>query len=326
MPQNNPVKGGWLWSINPLSILLWPLSLIFCVLVRIRYQLYKHNILSSEKVSLPVIVVGNISLGGNGKTPFVHSLLRLLIQHGYQPGILTRGYKSDYEHQISLLAGGDTSDRAGDEANMLSELCQCPIAVGADRVKSAKQLIQQFPDLDCLITDDGLQHYALARDVEIVVQREQACGNGFCLPAGPMREPRSRLQSVDLVVERDGEHITENLGRCWNLLQPEKNCALSDFGGQQVDALAGIGFPQLFFDALRAQGLDIRPHPFADHHIFNAGDISAFQQSPLLVTHKDAVKLRPFASANMWVVPLELTLSDALQSRIINILESKLHG
>jgi len=326
MSQNNPVKGGWLWSINPISIALWPLSLIFCMLVRVRYQLYKLNILTSEKVSLPVIVVGNISLGGNGKTPFVQSLLRLLTQQGYQAGILTRGYKSDYEHQTTLLSGGDTSDRAGDEANMLSELCQCPIAVGADRVKSAKQLIQQFPELDCLITDDGLQHYALDRDVEIVVQREQACGNGFCLPAGPLREPRSRLQTVDLVVERDGDHITEKLGRCWNLLEPEKSRELIDFRGQPLDALAGIGFPHLFFDALRAQGLEIKPHPFADHHIFSAVDIEPFQQSPLLVTHKDAVKLRAFARDNIWVVPLELTLSDALQSRIINTLESKFHG
>ena len=326
MSQQNPIRGSWLWSLNPLSIMLWPLSQIFCVLVQIRYQLYKRNILASEKVSVPVIVVGNISLGGNGKTPFVQSLLQLLTQQGYRPGILTRGYKSDYEHETTLLANAATSQRAGDEANMLSELCQCPIAVGADRVKSARLLIQQFPELDCLITDDGLQHYALARDIEIVVQREQGYGNGLCLPAGPLRESRSRLRTVDLVVERDGADVTERFGRCWNLLQPEKTCALSDFIGQPVDALAGIGFPQLFFAALQAQGLDIRPHPFADHQIFSADDMAAFQQSPLLVTHKDAVKLRAFASANMWVVPLELTLSDALQSRLRSLIESKLHG
>lgn len=319
-------QGWWLWSKNPLSLLLWPLSLLFCLLVMLRIKLYRRGTLKSKKLSLPVVVVGNISLGGNGKTPFVVSLIKLLKQRGYKPGILTRGYKSDYEQEITLLNHAQISDRAGDEANMLSELCDCPIAVGANRVETAQALLEKYPSLDLLVTDDGLQHYKMARDIEIVVQREQAYGNGFCLPAGPLREPMSRLLQVDLVVDRDGSEITEEFGSCWNLLEPDRQCSLSEFKGQKVFALAGIGFPELFFAALREQGLELQTQAFKDHESYTQHDLLPFKDVPLLVTHKDGVKLRPFATKNIWVVPLELTLSDDLQYRLISLIESQLHG
>lgn len=326
MPDNKQQQGAWLWSINPLSLMLWPLSLLFCLLVRIRFQLYRRGLLRSERVAVPVIVVGNISLGGNGKTPVVQLLVKLLASQGYTPGVLTRGYRSDFEHQTTLLSDGKTSDRAGDEANMLSELCACPIAVGADRVKSARQLIEQFPQLDCLVTDDGLQHYALARDIEVVVQRKKAYGNGYCLPAGPLREPLSRIKRTDLLIDRDGGDIAERFGPCWNLVRPDLRRDLSEFSGQKIRALAGIGFPQLFFEALRAEGLDVESHAYADHETYSVRDIEPLCDAPLLVTHKDAVKLRSFATDNIWVVPLELTLSDDLQYRLRSLIESKLHG
>ena len=326
MSANSRQKGWWLWSKNPVSLMLWPLSLLFCLLVQIRAFLYQRQFLKSTKLAIPVVIVGNISLGGNGKTPVVASLLSLLLKQGYQPGILTRGYKSDHEQETTILSQAQISDKAGDEANMLSELCKCPIAVGANRVKSASALIKLFPDLDILITDDGLQHYALARDFEIIVQRQQAYGNGFCLPAGPLREPQSRLLTADLVINRDGTDVSEQLGTCWNLTQPDQQCELSDFVGQKVYALAGIGFPELFFDALREQGLELECHAFSDHETFTPQHLSAFKNAPLLVTHKDAVKLRPFATENIWVVPLELNLSDDLQYRLITLLERKLNG
>ncbi len=327
MPQNSRQKGWWLWSKNPVALMLWPISLLFCLLVLIRIQLYRWQFLKSEKISVPVIVVGNISLGGNGKTPFVVSLVQLLQQRGFQPGILTRGYKSDHEQETTILSQSATSDRAGDEANMLSELCGCPLGIGANRVKSASTLIQQFPQIDMLVMDDGLQHYALQRDIEIIVQREQSYGNGFCIPAGPLREPRSRLQQVDLVVDRDGSELSEQFGFCWNLNHPEQQCELADFKDQNVNALAGIGFPELFFGALRQQGLNlVSSRSFSDHETFTLQDIMTFNQAPLLVTHKDAVKLRSFATDNIWVVPLELTLSDDLQYQLLSLLESKLDG
>lgn len=319
-------KGAWLWSKNPLAYLLWPFSLVFCLLVFLRYQLYQWHWLKSWRIGKPVIVVGNISIGGNGKTPVVHSLVKLLRAEGYHPGILTRGYKSDYEGQAIVLTPGEITERAGDEANMLSELCACPMGVGADRVRTGKKLLENFPQIDVVIADDGLQHYSLARDVEIIVRRQQAMGNGFCLPAGPLREPEKRLLQCDMVVDRDSGDTVEKFADCWNLVQPEITRAVTTFRGQPVNAIAGIGFPEIFFNALREQGLDVQSRAFADHHEFSPDDLAFNNTLPLLVTHKDAVKIRPFATDNIWVVPLELTLSNDLQYRFLKIVESKIHG
>jgi len=319
-------RGWWLWSVNPLSLLLWPLSMVFCLLVIVRRRLYQWQWLKSCQLDKPVIVVGNISVGGTGKTPVVQTLVSLLQDKGMKPAILTRGYKSDFETETVLLAESATSERAGDEANMLSEISRCPIAVGADRIKSAEELLLNFPEVDILIADDGLQHYAMRRDMEIIVFRTRANGNGFCLPAGPLREPMSRLAQANLVIDRDSEEVSEQLGRCWNLQNPELTRQLDSFQGQEVGALAGIGFPQLFFNALQQHDLQIKSHAFPDHYQFSQQDLLPFKQRPLLVTHKDAVKLRQYGAENIWVVPLELKLSDDLQCRFFNILEPKLHG
>ncbi len=324
---SQPIHAGWwLWRLNPLALLLWPLSLIFCALVTVRRKLYQLGILKSSALTVPVVVVGNISVGGNGKTPIVVSLIKLLQQKGYQAGVLTRGYKSDLAQDYLILQQGMTSERAGDEANMLSELCNCPVAIGADRVAAGQALLQQVPELDLIICDDGLQHYALKRDAEIIVKRQLALGNGFCLPAGPLREPLSRLSQCDVLIEREGKQIVQQTGVCWNLSAPQQTAALESFRGQTVYALAAIGFPELFFEQLRRAGLTIIANAFADHYAFSRLDIEGFADKPLLVTHKDAVKLRAFGCDNIWVVPLELTLSDDLQLKLLNLLESKLNG
>ena len=322
--QSSPRDGWWLWSRNPLSIILWPLSLLFCALVRLRRHLYERGWLSSSKPAVPVVVVGNISLGGSGKTPVVECLVRSLKTRGYQPGILTRGYKSDLGDGSLLLNGGEVASIAGDEANMLSELCACPIAVGADRVASASALLAAHPEIDVLVTDDGLQHYALARDIEIIVRRDRALGNRWCLPAGPLREPMSRLADCDLLIDRDV--VGEKIETCWNLAQPTELRALSDFAGQQVHALAGIGFPETFFRGLRDAGLEVTGHAFADHHEFRHSDLPQTDGRALFVTHKDAVKLRAIAPGNTWVVRLELELPDDLQYRFLQLVESARNG
>ena len=326
MPEAITRAGWWLWSLNPLALLLWPLSWLFCGIVRLRRTLYRRGMLASSRLDRPVIVVGNISVGGNGKTPVVHVLVRLLRERGYHPGILTRGYKSDHEGEVLVLDQSDGDVRAGDEANMLAELCACPIAVSADRVSAGRTLLQRHPEIDVLIADDGLQHYALERDIEIIVNRIQAQGNGLCLPAGPLREPLSRLQQCDLLIQRDSDDLDESLGVCWNLANPEHKRDLSSFCDHPVHALAGIGFPDLFFAALAKRGLDVTRHAFPDHHEFTRRDLPGGDDAPLLVTHKDAVKLRSIAGPNTWVVPLVLTLSDALQYRFFKLLESRLHG
>jgi len=319
-------QGIWLWSINPLSVSLWPLSKLFCLLTWIRYQFFQWKLFKSTELAATVLVVGNITVGGNGKTPIVIALFRLLQSKGYKVGILSRGYKSDYEQSINLLTKGETSDKAGDEANMLSELCRCPIAIGADRVSSGQILLKKFPDTEILLSDDGLQHYSMQRDIEFAVRRYAAEGNGFCLPAGPLREPKSRLDRCDLIIDREGEDITENFGKCWNLKDPSQVRSLNEFCQQTIYAVAGIGFPELFFKSLEKLGLDVITQAYADHYIFKESDLSAKADKPLLVTHKDAVKLRKFGLNNIWVVPLDLTLSNKLQSTIVKLVESKING
>lgn len=291
------------------------------MLVLIRRRLYLSQIIKPTSFPVPIIIVGNITVGGNGKTPVVIAIQFWLKQLGYQVGIVNRGYKSGAENELLILNAANTSPLAGDEANMLSELCTCPIGIGADRVAVTEHLLSQYPDVDCILADDGLQHYQLERDIEIAIKRERAMGNGFCLPAGPLRERRSRLQQVDLVIDRDSEDVKENFGLLWQLEQPEQTCTLTSFSGQTVHALAGIGLPELFFQALETEGLKVVPHAYEDHHPFELQDIPTEPDYPILVTHKDAVKLRQFRNKNIWVVPLELQLSDDVQYQLKNLLQ-----
>ncbi|MBL7002783.1 MAG: tetraacyldisaccharide 4'-kinase [Gammaproteobacteria bacterium] len=313
-------SGEWLWSKNLLSLSLYPLSLLFCGLTKLRKLAYELGLFHAVKISCPVVVVGNLSVGGNGKTPVVISLISLLKQKGYRPGIVLRGYKSQAEGTISVLQKGEQNSLVGDEANMLSTICECPIAVGLDRPKAAQALSDQ--DLvDIIISDDGLQHYALARDVEVVVQRQMAMGNGWCLPAGPLREPVSRLKTVDLVVERDQADVIESLSTTWSLSNQDETKELSEFVGQKVHAIAGIGFPSVFFDALRAIGLEVIEHHFQDHYDFVIEDLEFADNLPILMTHKDAVKLQHYQLENSWVVSLKLELSDTIQTKFLKLIQ-----
>ena len=319
-------QGWWLWSVNPVSILLVPLSLLFYLLSCLRRLAYRLHILKSTPLPVTTIVVGNITLGGNGKTPVVMALFQLLQDRGYRPAIITRGYKSGNERKIQILSDGKIDEGVGDEANMISEICRCPIGVGSNRVAAALQILDQYPEINVIISDDGLQHYALRRDIDIAVYRHVAFGNGLLIPAGPLREPRGRLKDFDVTVNRDGDQIIESLGKAWNLANPEQECDISDFKERQVHALAGIGFPELFFASLRQPGLDLIEHVFPDHHQFTAEELILNPDLPILITHKDSVKLRGLARDNIWVVPLNLELSGTLQDRLFQLLESRHHG
>jgi subfamily B ATP-binding cassette protein MsbA len=319
-------QGWWLWSMNPFAIMLMPISLIFYVSASLRRLSYRIGILRSHKLPVTTIVVGNITLGGNGKTPIVIALYELLQSRGFRVGIITRGYKSGNEHRIQILSNGMISAAVGDEANMMSEICRCPIGVGANRVGAARQILQQFPDIDVILSDDGLQHYALKRDIEIAVCRYMALGNGLMLPAGPLREPRSRLRQVDITINRDSDQVVESLGEVWNLAQPETRRDISDFQGKQVHALAGIGFPEIFFASLAQMGLDVIEHKYPDHHEFKAQELNLKPELPILVTHKDAVKLKVMARDNVWVVPLHIELGAELNEQIIDLLEKHRRG
>jgi len=324
--SNQRRQGWWLWSMNPFAILLMPISLMFYLIASVRRLSYRIGILRSHKLPVTTIVVGNITLGGNGKTPIVIALFELLQSRGFRVAIITRGYKSGNEGRIQILHDGIISAAVGDEANMMSEICRCPIGVGANRVGSARQILQQFPDIDVILSDDGLQHYALKRDIEIAVCRYMALGNGLMLPAGPLREPRSRLRKVDITINRDSDQVVESLGEVWNLAQPEIRRNISDFHGQQVHALAGIGFPEIFFASLAQMGIDVIEHEYPDHHEFRAQELNMKPVLPILVTHKDAVKLKTIARDNVWVVPLHIELGAELTEQIMNLLENRRRG
>ena len=320
------LQGWWLWSINPISILLMPLALVFYGLANLRRSAYRLRLLKSTQLPVTTIVVGNITLGGNGKTPVVIALLKLLQRKGYQPAIITRGYKSGNEAKQQFLQDGQINTDVGDEANMISEICHCPIGIGADRVTVAYQLLEKYPRTDILLSDDGLQHYALQRDIEIAVCRYLAFGNGLLIPAGPLRESRNRLKSFDLVINRDGDEITELFNYVWNLAEPDRQRHITEFRNQQVHALAGIGFPDVFFASLKQVGIHVIEHEFPDHHEFTARDIALQPDLPILVTHKDAVKLHSINHDDIWVVPLQLELSQNLQNQLLQLLERKHHG
>jgi subfamily B ATP-binding cassette protein MsbA len=319
-------QGWWLWSMNPMAILLMPVSLVFYASASLRRLAYRMRLLRSKKLPVTTIVVGNITLGGNGKTPIVIALYQLLKARGYHVGIITRGYKSGHEKVVQVLNDGLTNAAVGDEANMMSEICRCPIGVGADRVAAANRILQQYPDIQIILSDDGLQHYRLRRDIEIAVCRYMALGNGLMLPAGPLREPRSRLRQVDIVINRDSDQVVESLGEVWNLQQPEIRRDISEFNGKQVHALAGIGFPEIFFASLAQMGIDAIEHEYPDHHEFSARELNLKPDLPILVTHKDAVKLKAIARDNVWVVPLDIELGEELRNQVLQLLESRHHG
>ncbi|MGD8347882.1 MAG: lipid A export permease/ATP-binding protein MsbA [Gammaproteobacteria bacterium] len=319
-------QGWWLWSMNPLSISLMPLAAVFYLIMSLRRIAYRLGIIRSRRLPVTTVVVGNITLGGNGKTPIVIALYQLFRELGYRPAIITRGYKSGNEQNIQILHDGESDAAVGDEANMISEICHCPIGVGANRVRAAKLILERFPETNLILSDDGLQHYALKRDIEIAVCRFLSLGNGLMLPAGPLREPRERLRQVDVTIDRDSDQVTESLGEVWNLANPQLRRHISEFQGQQVHALAGIGFPEIFFASLLQMGIDLIEHEFPDHHEFTVQDLNLKPDLPILVTHKDAVKLKGFARTNIWVVPLQIEFSEALRDQILKLLEERHHG
>lgn len=320
---------------SALTLALWPVSLAFRAAVAMRRALYRHGILRTVEVGVPVVVVGNITVGGTGKTPLVAHLAGALAQRGYTPGIVSRGYGATSVHIAPLIVGrDDDAARVGDEPLLLAR-AGFPVAVARDRVAAARALLDAYPSCDMIVADDGLQHYRLARDVEIVVvDGTRALGNGSLLPAGPLREPASRLDDVDAVVVSIGsEGAPPKLGRRSFVLwlegdvfrrvdDPLIDAPASSFARGNVHALAGIGNPARFFDALQAMGIDAVRHPFPDHHRYVAADLAIDGASAILMTEKDAVKCAMFADARCWSLPVRARVDAAL----VDLIEEKIRG
>lgn len=301
---------------GPGMIALLPAAWLFRGVVAFRRWLYRRGFLKINHFPVPLIVVGNITIGGTGKTPFVIWLVRHLRGAGYRPGIVSRGYRGKATAWPQMVTAESDPSRVGDEAVLLAQRCRCPVAVAPDRSAAVRMLLENG-DCDIIISDDGMQHYAMGRDIEIVVvDGERRFGNGQLLPAGPLREPVDRLREVNLVIVNGGEVRSEESSLTvmgsylYNLAEPSRRTEISRFGGQSVHAVAGIGHPERFFDLLRDNGIDVISHPFGDHHAFNADELVFGDDKAVLMTEKDAVKCAPFAMAHHWVVGIE-TAPDA---------------
>ncbi|HET9679305.1 MAG TPA: tetraacyldisaccharide 4'-kinase [Gammaproteobacteria bacterium] len=315
---------------------LWliPFSWLFAALSALRRWFYRKGIFNVITLPVPVIVVGNITVGGTGKTPMTLAVVQLLQQQGHKPGIVLRGYKGQGGNNISVTADSDPAI-VGDEAVLLAQRSACPVIVGKDRPAAAQQLLAEHT-VDCIVSDDGLQHYRLARDLEIaVVDGARSFGNGWLLPVGPLREPAKRLQQTDVIVI-NGKSNQSYVGNALNM-QLQADTAidlisgarrhLSDFQGQSVHGVAGIGNPQRFFQTLRQQGINVLEHPLPDHASIGVSDLAFDDTLPVMMTEKDAVKCcnRALPENRYWYLPVSADFNAAdkahLDTALANIFD-----
>ena len=301
------------YRLSIVSILLLPLAVLFGLASALRRLLYRCGLLAARRLAVPVIVVGNLTVGGTGKTPLVQWMAARLQAAGRSPGIVLRGYGSGSAAPREV-AGGDDARSAGDEAVLLAQGCSCPVWTGSDRARAAMALLAAHPHCDLILCDDGLQHYGLARDIEIAVEDERGHGNGLLLPAGPLREPSSRR--VDATVVNGAFDAINNRalplrsGRVFGMrLQPAGMAWLNgaavtaqELAGKRLHAVAGIGNPRRFFRTLQAMGLDFQPHAFPDHHPYVSADLDFAECDAVLMTQKDAVKCRAFGRDDVIVL------------------------
>ena len=326
---------GW-WRTRGLpAVLLAPLALLFGLLAWLRRSLYRVQVLRSVRPPLPVIVVGNVAVGGSGKTPVVDWLASTFRAAGRHPGIVSRGHGGRIDTVAAVPPAGDPA-RFGDEPVLLARLTGCPVVVGRDRPAAIRELLRLHPECDLVIADDGMQHYRLQRDVEVAVVDEAVLGNRWLLPAGPLREPLSRLDEVDVLIAHGplSARLRAVLGAqvivpmrlegalLRSLPDPLHMVALASLAGRRVHAVAGIGRPQRFFDQLAASGLQVVPHAFPDHHRYSAADLAFGDRDPIVMTSKDAVKCRSFAPEQSWEFPVRAVIAADAAERILEKLKN----
>lgn len=303
---------------------LLPFSFVFGSMVFLRRLAYRCHLFKRHRFAVPIVIVGNLSVGGTGKTPCVIALVDALRKRGFKPGIISRGYGGHYNNKPCIVLPTHSPKEVGDEALLLQQRCQVPVIIGRRRVDAARYLIDNT-DCDVIISDDGLQHYALVGSVNVVmIDGERALGNACMLPAGPLREPVSALKRADVIVITAKPraylpimdvisrlyHMKLQPGQAYRLQAPNTKAALSAFKNQTVYAVAGIGHPQRFFAMLRAWGINVVEKAYPDHHAFKPADFNAFYDQCIFLTEKDAVKCRQINLPHAWIVPIEGLLSE----------------
>jgi tetraacyldisaccharide 4'-kinase len=314
------------YSSNAIALLLLPVSWFYCGIVCLRKKLYQLKIKKSFFAEKPLIVIGNIAVGGSGKTPLLIALCDYLQSKGYKPGVVSRGYGGNVTG-VKQVSQDDEASLVGDEPLMICQKTKVPVVVGADRVAAVNFLLAQN-QCDVVLSDDGLQHYRMDRALEIcVVDSVRGHGNGYCLPAGPLREPLSRLKEVDIIVysnpDKNMAATANQDGYILNFvdlhyLNSDKQAAVSSLAGKTVHAVAGIGNPLRFFQQLRDNGLTIVEHTFPDHHKYEESDFSGWDKECILMTEKDAVKCKSFTLPDAWFVNVKAILTESLESKLAN--------
>lgn len=321
-------KAWWLW-------LLQPVSFVFTLMAGFRRRRYTRSQSLKWTAPVPVIVVGNISVGGTGKTPLVIWLANWLQQQGYKPGIVSRGYGGSSDEYPLVVTPESDPRNAGDESIMIARRSSCTVVIDPDRVRAVQYLLENY-DCDIVLSDDGLQHYALNRQVEIVVlDAERGIGNGLCLPAGPLREPISRLAEADMLVTNGKQALEIGLDQMkmniepvsWVNLVTLEVCELDNWQwGKTVHGVAGIGNPTRFFQTLKELDFEVIEHPFMDHHVYYLGDVSFGDSLPVVMTEKDAVKIRllnpGLLHENFWYLKVDVSIDN----RFADILAMKLES
>lgn len=316
--------------LHPLLFLLTPLSLLFWLATNLRRSFYYSGLIPRYKADVPVLVVGNISVGGTGKTPMVVALCQWLKEEGWNPGIISRGYgaKGPFPHNV---LESDSTEKTGDEPLLMRRRTGCPVVISPKRAKAAKLMAEQHPKVDVIICDDGLQHYGLKRDIELImIDAERGTGNGWLLPAGPLREGPWRLKNSDWVVSNYGRHafarhVVDVEPGYWYRVDNNEKIELKT--ENKFNAVAGIGYPQRFFNSLIEQGIELeKSQGFADHHVFSQQDFANLADNPILMTEKDAGKCQPFAQADWYYQTIEAKLPEVMKTRLLAELERKKNG
>ncbi|MBN1683828.1 MAG: tetraacyldisaccharide 4'-kinase [Gammaproteobacteria bacterium] len=320
----------WYQNYNGLGYLLYPFSLIYLAIISIRRWLYSIGMKKVTHFKVPIIVIGNITVGGTGKTPLVIWLAQHLQEKGLRVGIVSRGYKASRQNKPTWITPSTKVSIAGDEPLVMAHHLNCPIVVHSDRVWAVKTLLSKYHNCQVVMSDDGLQHYALGRDIEIVVMDEKRqVGNGFCLPAGPLREPASRLKTVDFVVYKVLDRLIAHAITI--KLKPIHFVSVKDFktiqkpkffSGKKIHALSGIAHPEHFFATLNQIGI----HPgstqaFPDHYRFSFQDLDHKNADFIIMTEKDAVKCRRFADERHWFLKVKAEVSQGFGETIFKQLK-----
>lgn len=323
------VDTWWHKRVSLISLLLLPWSLVFMAIVMMRKLIYRSGLKPEKKFDVPVIVVGNIVVGGTGKTPLVLSLVKLLKDAGYRPGIVSRGYGAAKINEPIMVQPHNDPAEVGDEPILLAQRTGAPMVICIDRPAAVKYLIDNS-NCNIILSDDGMQHFSMARAMEIlVVDGERQFGNGLCLPAGPLREPVTALARVDWIVcngkllSRKSRHAKKMVlmelkpEMIRNIVNESNRISVESLSGKTIHAVAGIGNPKRFFDQLRAMGLTIVEHAFSDHYRYKRADIDFGEKELVIMTEKDSVKCKTFADERHFYLPVEATLPDSFKSKFL---------